>query len=246
MKRPKDFIIFPLDVSSIETARRYVELLSEHVGMFKVGLELFIRSGPEIVRIIHRTGNAKVFLDLKLHDIPATISLAMEQIADMGAAFATVHCGETLRMLEAAVEGSKGRVGVLGVTVLTSVSARDIREAGFRDRFSADLSELVLKRASAAKAAGCCGVVCSGHEVRMIKKTLGEKFIAVTPGIRPLWKEVGPDDQKRVTTPGQAVGNGADYLVIGRPIRDSEDPRRAADRVAEEIGKALSPSDQGV
>lgn len=234
MKQAKDYIIFPLDVPSIETARQYVEILAESVGMFKVGLELFIRSGPEIIDFIRESGSAKVFLDLKLHDIPTTVFRAMEGIADLGVAFATVHCGETLRMLEAAVKGSKGKVGVIGVTVLTSISSEDVLDAGFRREFSDDMTKLVRKRAMMAKAAGCVGVVCSGLEVEMIKEKLGKDFIAVTPGIRPVWDGKG-DDQRRITTPARAIESGSDYIVIGRPIRDAKDPKAAARRIAEEI-----------
>ena len=239
MKQAKDFIIFPLDLPSVEEAKRYVGLLANHVGLFKVGLELFVRSGPEIVRFINSTGAAKVFLDLKLHDIPATVSGAMSSIADLGVTFATVHCGETSRMLEAAVAGGQGRVRVLGVTVLTSVSVSDVKAAGYRTEFFSDLTRLVLKKAEMAREAGCDGVVCSGLEARMIKDHLGGEFITVTPGIRPLWPSRAKDDQRRVTTPAQAVQNGSDYLVIGRPIRDADRPEEAAARIAEEIAKVI-------
>jgi orotidine-5'-phosphate decarboxylase len=235
MKRAKDYIIFPLDVPTEKAAKEYVELLSGSVGMFKVGLELFIRSGPGLIDFIKSSGNADVFLDLKLHDIPETVFRAMERIADLGVVFATVHCGETPRMLEAAVSGAKGRVGVLGVTVLTSVASEDIKNAGFKKVFYEDLMKLVVDRAAKAKAAGCVGIVCSGREVKMIKKTLGRDFIAVTPGIRPLWDDIKAHDQKRVVTPAIAVKNGSDYLVIGRPIRDANNPKEAALRIAEEI-----------
>ena len=239
MRDPKDYIIFPLDVASEDEARRYVELLADHVGLFKVGLELFIRSGPDIVRFINSAGSAGVFLDLKLHDIPATVFRAMEGIADLGVHFATVHCGETPKMLETAVAGSRGQVRILGVTVLTSVAAKDIETAGYRSEFYPDLSALVLKRARMAQKAGCAGVVCSGLEAMAIKKQIGADFITVTPGIRPTWAAGEKDDQRRVTTPAQAVNNGSDYLVIGRPIRDAADTREAAERVADEIQAAL-------
>jgi orotidine-5'-phosphate decarboxylase len=239
MKQAKDYIIFPLDVSSIKAAKQYVELLSESVGMFKVGLELFAKSGPEIIDFIKTSGKAGVFLDLKLHDIPETVSRTMANIADLGVVFTTVHCGETTRMIEAAVRSSKGRVGVLGVTVLTSVSSEDIRVAGFTKEFSSDISKLILKRATTAKLSGCIGVVCSGLEVKMIKNNLGKDFITVTPGIRPVWDDVGQDDQQRIVTPAQAVKNGSDYLVIGRPIRDAKDPNAAAIGIAKEIETVL-------
>jgi orotidine-5'-phosphate decarboxylase len=237
-RTPEDYIIFPLDVASESDAKRCVELLADRVGMFKVGLELFIRCGPGIVRFIHSVGSAGVFLDLKLHDIPATVSRAMRGAADLGVRLATVHCGESVRMLEAAVAASGGRVGVLGVTVLTSVTAADLGAAGFRHELAADLKRLVRQRALMAKSAGCAGVVCSGLEAGMIKADFGEDFTTVTPGIRPAWAAGGRDDQKRVATPAEAVRSGSDYLVIGRPIRDAKDPRDAARRIAEEIASA--------
>ena len=239
MRQAKDYIIFPLDVPSSDEAKGYVELLADHVGLFKVGLELFIRTGPDIVRFISSAGTAGVFLDLKLHDIPATVSRAMAGVAELGIQFATVHCGETQKMLEAAVDGSRGKVRILGVTVLTSVSAGDIQTAGYRADFYRDVSTLVLQKAAMAKAAGCAGVVCSGLEAAMIKQHLGADFLTVTPGIRPRWAVGEKDDQQRVTTPAQAVENGSDYLVIGRPIRDAAEPRAAADRIAEEISAVI-------
>ena len=239
MKHAKDYIVFPLDVPSIKTAQHYVELLSESVGMFKVGLELFIRSGPGIIDFIKASGTAEVFLDLKLHDIPVTVFRAVERIADLGVALATVHCGETPRMLEAAVEGAKGRVGILGVTVLTSVTNEDIKASGFRDMFYDDMGRLVVKRAAMAKGAGCTGIVCSGLEVKIIKERFGRDFIAVTPGIRPEWDVMEKHDQRRITTPARAVSDGSDYLVIGRPIRDAADPKAAAVRIAQEIETVL-------
>lgn len=239
MKPSKDFIIFPLDVPTAAEARKYVELLADDVGMFKVGLELFVRSGPEIIKLIQASGPAGVFLDLKLHDIPATVAGAMKVIADLGVQFATVHCGESPAMLQAAVDAAGRSVGVLGVTVLTSVSAKDIQAAGFSPEYSNDISTLVMKRAAMANIAGCAGIVCSGLEVKSAKAKFGREFIAVTPGIRPLWDAQGKDDQKRITTPAQAVQNGADYLVIGRPIRNAEDPRETARRIAEEIDEVI-------
>ena len=235
MRPSKDYIIFPLDVPTAAAARESVELLADDVGMFKVGLELFVRSGPEIVKLIQASGPAGVFLDLKLHDIPATVAGAMKVIADLGVQFATVHCGETPEMLKAAVLAAGRSVGVLGVTVLTSVSAKDIQAAGFSPEYSGDISALVMKRAAMANTAGCAGIVCSGLEVKSVKAKFGRDFIAVTPGIRPLWDAQGKDDQKRITTPAQAVQNGADYLVIGRPIRNAENPRDATRRIADEI-----------
>ena len=239
MTQDKDYIIFPLDVATIEAAKKYIGWLAERVGLFKVGLELFIRCGPEIIEFIHSQTAARVFLDLKLHDIPATVSRAMSRIADLGVAFATVHVSENRRMLEAAVEGSGGKVGILGVTVLTSVSAKDLESAGYRPVFYDDVPQLVLLRAQQAREAGCAGVICSGHEAGQIKEKFGKDFLAVTPGIRPAWTVNAKEDQRRITTPAQAITAGADYLVIGRPIRDAEDPRQAAVRIAKEIEAVL-------
>ena len=239
MKQGKDYLIFSLDVPSGGTARQLVSKLHNHVGMFKIGLELFVHTGSDLVRWITDHTDAGVFLDLKLHDIPITVERAMRGIADLSVTLATVHCGENRTMLEAAVSGSGGQVNVLAVTVLTSVVASDLRQAGYRDDITEDLSRLVLHKAAVAKDAGCAGVVCSGREVELIKKEMGPSFLAVTPGIRPDWSNGGKDDQKRVTTPAMAVSKGSDYVVIGRPIRDASDPVTAADRIAEEIDSVL-------
>jgi orotidine-5'-phosphate decarboxylase len=236
MKKAKDYIIFPLDVPTLKEAKPYISLLSSHVGMFKVGLELFIRSGPEVIRYIKSESSAGIFLDLKLHDIPVTVERAMRSVAELGVDLATIHCGESSAMMVAAVSGGGGRVRVLGVTVLTSVSGKDLIAAGF----DMDLAELVVKRATMAKAAGLSGTVCSGLEVKKIKDACGGDFLCVTPGIRPSWENVGKDDQQRVCTPAGAIQNGADYLVIGRPIRDAVDPRNAAKLIAQEIDNGLN------
>ena len=238
MKEPKDFIIFPLDLPDYDQAMHYVDILKDKVGLFKVGLELFISQGPKILKSIRDAGGAGIFLDLKLHDIPETVKRAVKVIADLDVTFTTVHCGESINMLESAVKGAEGRVGILGVTVLTSVSQKDIIAAGFNDRFSSDLTGLVMKRAETAKKTGCAGVVCSGLEAGVIKNKFGNNFLAVTPGIRPAWDKTAKDDQQRIMTPAQAIKNGADYLVIGRPIRDANDPREAALKIAEEINEA--------
>jgi orotidine-5'-phosphate decarboxylase len=246
MKLAKEYIVFPLDVPTPEEARSFVKLLANDVGMFKIGLELFIRSGPDLVRWIRDTGSAKLFLDLKLHDIPVTVKRAMAQVSELGVHFATVHCGESRTMLDAAVEGAAGKVNVLGVTVLTSVSVEDISAAGYKQTYSADLRKLVMKKASMAKEAGCSGIVCSGQEVAGIKAELGNDFQAVTPGIRPLGGKVLADDQSRVVTPAMGVQRGADYLVIGRPIRDAADPRAMAQEIAGEIEGVIVKMKRGL
>jgi len=242
MKPARERIIFPLDVPTLEEATPYIDRLTGYVGMFKLGLELFIRSGPEAVRAIRSKGNTGIFIDLKLHDIPETVKRAAAVLADLDVAFATVHCGESVNMLESAVQGAGGRVGILAVTILTSVSQEDIKAAGFSEPYASNLTELVMARAQTAKTAGCAGVVCSGFEANAIKNAFGHNFLAVTPGIRPDWDGTENDDQKRVMTPARAIKNGADYLVIGRPIRDAADPREAARKIADEIHTADSSS----
>ncbi len=239
MRQARDYIIFALDLPTYAAAKEYVDLLSDQVGVFKVGLELFIHSGLSIIQYIKASTSAKVFLDLKLHDIPVTVGRAMERIAELGVALATVHCGESREMLRAAVAGSQGKAGVLGVTILTSISKDHLRNAGFKPELASDISRIVLQRAQMAQKAGCLGVVCSAHEVRMIKAQSGPDFVVVTPGIRPSWETVKQDDQKRIMTPAQAVKNGSDYIVIGRPIRDAADPSETAMRISKEIAQVL-------
>ncbi len=238
MKTGKEYLIFALDVASAEAARAWVTRLRDHVNIFKVGLELFIRTGPDLVEWIVAHASGGVFLDLKLHDIPATVQQAMAAVAALKPRFATIHCGENRAMLEAAVRAS-GSVDVLGVTVLTSVSAADLQAAGYPPEMANDPGRLVLYRAGLAKAAGLPGIVCSGHEVGLVRSHFGPGFITVTPGIRPAWENVSRNDQQRVVTPAMAVSSGADYIVIGRPIREAADPVAAAVRIAEEIDAVI-------
>ncbi|MBI9076731.1 MAG: orotidine-5'-phosphate decarboxylase [Desulfatibacillum sp.] len=225
MIEPKDRIIFALDVPTLERASHYANLLALHVGMFKVGLELFAAEGPLVVREVLGAGN-KIFLDLKLHDIPKTVERAMAVLAGLGVSLATVHTSGGPEMLRAAVEGARGKVGVLGVTVLTS-------EGGNPQT----ISDRVLQRAMAAKEAGCAGVVCSGMEAGVVRKAVGKDFFIVTPGIR-LADDNSKDDQKRVVTPGRAIAGGASHIVVGRPIRDASDPVQAALAIARDIEKS--------
>lgn len=242
-KQGKDYIVFPLDFSSVKEAKEYVKLLDGKVGMFKIGLELFIDQGPSVVQMVKEMSSAKIFLDLKLHDISATVLRAMGRVANLGVDLVTVHCSSSRVMLEKAVEGGKGKTGVLGVTLLTDNDRDIVSASGFKDEFVKDPLRLVMHRAKMAYDAGCKGVVCSGMEVQQIKKHFGNSFLAVTPGIRPAWTLLENDDQKRVTTPGQAVTRGSDLIVIGRPIRDADDPGLAVQKIIKEIEAALNPSD---
>jgi orotidine-5'-phosphate decarboxylase len=239
MKEPKDYIVFPLDVPDHRTAMSYVEKLKDHVGLFKVGLELFVSEGPGILKSIRESGPAGIFLDLKLHDIPATVKRAFMAASAHGPEFVTVHCDQGGGILREVAESNPGRTRILAITLLTSLNRENLRDLGYQEAYTDDLGRMVLLRARMALEAGCHGVVCSGLEVEAIKKELGTELIAVTPGIRPAWSVVNQDDQKRIVTPGAAVRNGSDYVVIGRPIRDAQDPADAAKRVAEEIAAAL-------
>jgi orotidine-5'-phosphate decarboxylase len=234
----KDRLIFALDVPSDTEARRLVTLLKDHVGLFKVGLELFVSAGPSILDIISDQTNAGIFLDLKFHDIPETVRAAARAAERHHVRFLTVHCDQRDRLVEPARTAPAGP-RLLGVTALTSLGEADIRTAGW---YAKDLTveQLVLLRAQTAFDAGCAGVVCSGGETRAIKQRFGPEFLVVTPGIRPAWAAVAADDQRRAATPAEAIAQGADYLVVGRPIRTAPDPVNAAERVIEEIAASLS------
>ncbi len=239
MKKPEEYIIFPLDLHDRERVMSYVRMLKGIVGLYKVGLELFISQGPDIIKSIHDEGNAGIFLDLKLHDIPATVKRAFIAASLYEPEFVTVHCDQGNGILKEVADDNPGGTKILGVTLLTSLSKNDLLNSGYAREYTEELSRMVLLRAQIAKDAGCHGVVCSGHEVAEVKKTLGSDFIVVAPGIRPAWSLVGMDDQKRIMTPADAIRQGADYIVIGRPIRDAKDPAGAAMKIVEEIASAL-------
>jgi orotidine-5'-phosphate decarboxylase len=238
-KFPKDYIIFPLDVPDRPMALTYVNRLKDHVGLFKVGLELFISEGPSILAAIREITTAGIFLDLKLHDIPETMRRAVMAASAHRPQFVTVHCDEGGGFLELMGGSDPGNTQILAVTLLTSLDQAKLKALGYAGTYVEDLSALVLLRARIARDAGCQGIVCSGHEVARIKAEVGKDLIAVTPGIRPAWSLVKKDDQKRIVTPADAVKAGADYIVVGRPIRDAADPAGAAKKVADEIASAL-------
>ena len=236
---PKDRIIFALDVSTIKEAEGLVRLLKDHVGMFKIGLQLFVGEGPKVIdAVLSQSSQAKVFLDMKFHDIPETVRGALKSANMHGVEFVTVHCDEGKGLLKTAVESTGGKTNILGVTVLTSLSKDDLVDIGIGPELR-DPKKLVLHRARIAKAAGCCGIVCSGEEVRAVKEEFGDSLVVVTPGIRVAGDAIKNDDQKRIVTPYQAIYDGADYIVVGRPIRTAPDPVRAADAIAKEIEQAL-------
>lgn len=228
--QPTERIIFALDVNSADGARRLADQLHGHVGVFKVGLELFVSTaltGVDLVGEVAQRG--KVFLDLKVHDIPATMRGAVGAAADAGKVeFLTLHTSEGPGPLRTAVERA-GNIRTLGVTVLTSVAEDSMQSLGH----GISVSEMVMRRAGWAAEAGCAGVVCSGHEARSVREVIGNDLVIVTPGIRMAGGSA--DDQARVMTPAKAIGEGADYIVVGRPIRDADDPADAADRIAGEM-----------
>jgi len=235
----KDRIIFALDVSTLKEAEGLVRLLKDHVGMFKIGLQLFVGEGPKVIdAVLSQSSQAKVFLDMKFHDIPETVRGALKSANMHGVEFVTVHCDEGKGLLKTAVESTGGKTNILGVTVLTSLSKDDLVDIGIGPELR-DPKKLVLHRARIAKAAGCYGIVCSGEEVRAVKEEFGDSLVVVTPGIRLAGDEIKNDDQKRIVTPYQAIYDGADYIVVGRPIRNAPDPARAADAIAKEIEQAL-------
>ena len=166
-KNGKDYIIFPLDVSTRDEALKYVGLLKDHVGLFKVGLELFVSEGPDILKAIREIAGGKIFLDLKLHDIPATVKRAFLAASLYGPEFVTVHCDQGDGILKDIAENNPGKTRILAITLLTSLNSQNIVKLGYVDEYVRDLSMLVLLRARIAKEAGCQGVVCSGHEVAM-------------------------------------------------------------------------------
>jgi len=238
----KDRIIFALDFQSLKEATPLIRDLKDHVGLFKVGLTLLLSEGIKVINQIQDiTGDqkAKTFLDLKLgnrNDIPNQMlgMLSVLISSSPGVEFITVHMMQGEKIVKEVVDKFKNETKVLGVTVLTSTSEEESKSL-----YGTDVLDSVIALSNTAKEAGCNGVVCSGREVKAIKKLFGHGFITVTPGIRPSWSRIPNDDQRRVTTPREAIENGADYIVVGRPISLDKDPVGAADRISEEIAQAL-------
>jgi orotidine-5'-phosphate decarboxylase len=228
MTRTADKIIVALDVPSKADALELVARLREQISFFKVGLQLYTAAGPEVVREIMRQG-ANVFLDLKLHDIPNTVAGAVASTSELGVRMLTLHLSGGRAMLEAAVAKRSRNLQLLGVSVLTSSDEATLRETGITSSVEKQVEQLARLGVNA----GINGVVASPHEIKNLRTLFGDKIVIVTPGIRPAQGEYG--DQKRVMTPKEALRNGADYLVIGRPITADQNPREAARRILEEI-----------
>jgi orotidine-5'-phosphate decarboxylase len=233
---PRERLIIALDVASAEEAERLVSRIGEAGVFYKIGMELVYAGGlPLVQRLVGE--NKKVFVDLKLHDIPNTVERATAQVARLGASFLTIHAyPQTMKAALAGTAGSK--LKLLGVTVLTSMNDKDLVEAGY----ASGVETTVVHRARQAKSRGLAGLVLSPREVRMVRGVVGEHLILVTPGIRP--KGSGAGDQKRVMTPAEAIVAGADHIVVGRPVTEAQDPKAAATAIIAEIEGALSERDR--
>ncbi len=229
-------IIIALDEPSSEEALHLVDRLGPDGAFYKVGLELFTRAGPSVVEALAERGK-RAFLDLKLHDIPRTVAGAIRAVAALNVELVTVHASGGRRMLEAARDAADGRVGVLAVTVLTSLSPSDMEVVWGREIVS--VRDEVARLAELAAQVGLSGVVASVLEASWLRRSVGEEFLIVTPGIRPTGEDRA--DQRRVATPADAVEAGADYLVIGRPVTRAADPRAALEAVLAEVS-AASPA----
>jgi orotidine-5'-phosphate decarboxylase len=233
-------LIFALDVDTLAEAEALVRVLGSEVGVFKVGKQLFLAAGPEVVRMVHRRGGA-VFLDLKFHDIPHTVARAGIEAARLGVRFFDVHASGSAEMMER-TRAEVGRVcrreglrrpKILAVTVLTSLGRSDLRRVGV----DGAVEDQVVRLARLGRRAGMDGVVASPLEIGSIRRACGRGFLIVTPGVRPAASAA--EDQKRITTPEEAMRAGADYLVVGRPIRDATDPRAMARAVVAEMGRGF-------
>lgn len=221
----RDRLVVAVDASSRDDVLRTVDRLRGLAGVFKIGLQAFIANGPSIVRDVVATGE-KVFVDLKIHDIPNTAKHAVEEVAALGASIATVHASGGPAMMRACANGG---LLVLGVTVLTSLDEGELQSIGM----TGSPLESAVRLARIAQESGLGGVVASPLEIRSIREACGERFVILTPGIRPAGSDAG--DQRRTMTPREAVAAGADYIVVGRPITSAADARSAAQRIVEEM-----------
>lgn len=231
---PQDRLIFAMDVPDVAQARKLAETLGDSVSFYKLGLELMMTG--EYFQLLDwlAARGKKIFVDLKFFDVPATVAAAVRRLHNRGVTFATVHGNQSI--MEAAA-AAKGDVGILAVTVLTSLDRGDLDDLGFQ----CDVEALVLSRARRALEAGCDGVISSGLEAPRLREFVDHRLIVVTPGIRPVDNRP-EDDQKRVVSVEQAFQNGADHIVVGRPIRDAADPRKAAEGIQSTIQKVFGES----
>ena len=242
-KAASDKLIFALDADNYKDALSWVELLSDHVGMFKVGKELFTAIGPKIIESIKDRGQM-VFLDLKFHDIPNTVARAAEAAVRLNVDMFNVHALGGIQMIKETVSAAwecadklgQVRPILLAVTVLTSLNSSDLTAIGFQK----NTKELVLHLAKLAQTAGASGVVASAQDIALLRENLGDKFVIVTPGIRSAGATTEKDDQKRTLSAYEAVKTGADYIVVGRPIRTAQEPLEACRQIVQEIAEGLT------
>lgn len=235
---PRDRLMLALDVPSPDEARDLVELLGDEVRFYKIGLQLFLSGGYFQLADWLKEREKRVFADLKLFDVPQTVASAVRQLRTRDVDFVTAHGNDAI--LRAAVDAAGGDLGILAVTVLTSLDEADMRDLGFRT----EISEVVKSRARRAAEIGCAGVVASGLEAAAIRALVPDDFRLVIPGIRPA-ATAGTDDQKRTVDVEDAFAAGADYIVIGRPIRNAPDPRAAAAAVQERIARVFADGPGG-
>ncbi len=227
-KNARDRLIIALDFPNADKAIACAQSLSGEIRHFKIGLQLYTAAGPEIVRAVAETG-AKIFLDLKLHDIPSTVAKAVEAAGTLGVAMLTVHLSGGKKMIAEAMAAAPPGLLLLGVTVLTSSDQTTLWETGVEG----GVPEQTLRLAELGGEAGIRGLIASPREIVSLRARLGDQITIITPGIRPTW--AAADDQKRFTTPRQAIDNGADYLVIGRPVTAHPDPREAVQKILAEF-----------
>jgi orotidine-5'-phosphate decarboxylase len=223
-----DKIIVALDVPTKERALELVELLRDEISFFKIGLQLYTAEGPEVVRAVLATG-AKVWLDLKLYDIPNTVARAVESASTLGVQMLTIHLSGGSEMIRAATAARASNMLILGVTVLTSATKQTLHEVGI----TATVEDQVLRLARLGAEAGIDGIVASPHEIKPLRREFGDKIKIAVQGIRPSWAE--PGDQKRFMTPREAIEAGADYIGIGRPITGHAQPGEAVARILQEL-----------
>ena len=229
---PHDRLIFALDVSEIDQAKNLVEELADSVSFYKIGMELMMTGHYFALLDWLVEKDKKVFVDLKLFDVPQTVAKAVKRLSQRGAYFTTVHGNQS--MMEAAA-AAKGDLKILAVTALTSLDQGDLKDMGFL----CDVQDLVVSRARRALAAGCDGIVASGLELERIRSEVNRKLVIVTPGIRPV-ENRSTDDQKRIVSVKQAFQRGADHIVVGRPIKNAANPKQAAEMMQETILNSIS------
>ena len=228
---PRDRLIVALDLADVEAAEAMIARLGDSVTFYKIGYQLGYAGGLPLVRKLADAGK-KVFADLKMHDIGNTVARGVESVAKLGATFLTVHAYP--QTMQAAAEASRGSaLKILAVTVLTSYDDEDLKSAGYQ----LGVSDLVEVRAQQAQALGIDGLVCSAEEAAKLRRIIAPGMTLVTPGIRPAGSATG--DQKRIMTPARAIAEGADYLVVGRPVMEAADPKAAAEAIVAEITQAL-------